>query len=86
MAAIAGTQQDPRHPGDVDLRSAQIASAVFLFYIFFAYDNLGLPKTHTEIALAVLAAVGIGGYYLAVLVQRRRGVDITLNYAEIPPE
>ena len=66
--------------------AAGFAASVFIFSIFWIYKKLGLPAQHTLIALIVLVVLGIVGYYGAVLVHRRRGIDIRLNYAEIPPE
>jgi hypothetical protein len=63
-----------------------LAASIFIFTIFWVYTKLGLPAQHTLIALIVLVIVGIVGYYGALAIQRRRGIDISLNYAEIPPE
>jgi basic amino acid/polyamine antiporter, APA family len=66
--------------------AAGLAASGFIFWIFWAYPGLALPRHNTAIALIVLIGGAIIAYFVALLVQRQRGVDISLNYAEIPPE
>ncbi len=65
-----------------------VASEIFVFWIFVHYRALGL---HTHLGkvitlIVVFYAIGFLWYYVAKAIQARRGVDISLNYAEIPPE
>jgi APA family basic amino acid/polyamine antiporter len=63
------------------------AAVLTAFVILLKYPGLGI--TDPLKALLFMAGswlLGFGAYYLARNVQRRRRVDIALNYAEIPPE
>jgi basic amino acid/polyamine antiporter, APA family len=64
-----------------------LAASLFVFWIFMKYPALGVSnRKNTLIAMFGLMAGGFVLYYIARAVQRKRGVDIALNYQEIPPE
>jgi basic amino acid/polyamine antiporter, APA family len=62
-------------------------SASLIVYIFLRYAGLGVHNRSQTITM-FLACLPVGYviYQVARAAQRRRGVDITLHYAEIPPE
>jgi APA family basic amino acid/polyamine antiporter len=67
--------------------AAGLAASIFVFWIFMKYPDLGVHnKGNTLLAMFGMMAGGFLLYYVARAVQRRRGTDIALNYAEIPPE
>jgi amino acid transporter len=62
-------------------------ASVFVFWIFMRYPDLGVSnRLKTLLAMIGLMVGGFVLYYIARAVQRSRGVDIDLNYREIPPE
>jgi basic amino acid/polyamine antiporter, APA family len=64
-----------------------LAVEIFILYVFLHYDGLGVANDRNTILLMVgLWAGGFVLYYVARAIQLRRGVDIALNYAAIPPE
>ena len=72
---------------------AGIGGAVFLGYLMFLFvTNSTLNATFAvtrDISLIVMGTViglGVLWYIGAFLYNRSRGIDVTLAYAEIPPE
>lgn len=64
-----------------------LAASLFVFWIFMKYPALGVSnRKNTLLAMFGLMAGGFILYYVARAVRRARGVDIALNYQEIPPE
>ena len=64
-----------------------LAASLFVFWIFMKYPALGVSnRKNTVLAMIGLMVGGFLLYYVARAVQRARGVDIELNYHEIPPE
>lgn len=66
---------------------ASILSGVFVWWLYFHYSYFGL----TDKAKFFAWLVGIGGggaltYFIAKLVRKRQGIDLSLVYREIPPE
>jgi basic amino acid/polyamine antiporter, APA family len=60
-------------------------------YAFFAYilatvSAIGANVPSGLIAVTVLLLIGIPVYFLSYLIQRSRGVDITMAFRELPPE
>ncbi len=60
-------------------------------YLYYAYliatvSAIGANVPSGLIAVVVLALVGIPIYIIAYLVQKSRGVDITMAFRELPPE
>jgi hypothetical protein len=66
---------------------AGAGASAFVIFLFLKYPGLGITnRTNTLLSMAACIVAGFVLYYLARLVQRGRGVDIALNYSEIPPE
>jgi hypothetical protein len=65
-----------------------MCGAGFIAYALLEYPALGVSnKAETLGIIGGMFVLGFGVYYLARAVQRtRHGVDISLNYSEIPPE
>ena len=64
-----------------------LVASSFLVWTYVHYAALGLNLRDTLIALAIMLGAGVVLYFVARAVQRsKKGVDISLNYAEIPPE
>lgn len=77
-----------------------IAAAAFGFWLWVAYPNLGLPRagqhwtdqlftSPLKGGLALVALCLIAGaviYYAGKAWRRTQGIDLSLNYLEIPPE
>lgn len=60
-------------------------------YSYFAYklatvDSIGANINSGLIAIGVLFFIGVPIYIISYLVQKRRGVDITMAFRELPPE
>lgn len=63
------------------------AAVAFVFYIFMHYDALGIVHpVRTVLFMAASAVAGVVFYFVAASVQRSRGVDVRLNYAEVPTD
>jgi basic amino acid/polyamine antiporter, APA family len=63
------------------------ASGSLIVYIFLRYSGLGVHNREQTIAMFLACLpVGFVIYQAAHMLQRQRGVDISLHYAEIPPE
>jgi amino acid transporter len=66
---------------------AGAGASAFVIFLFLKYPGLGITnRLNTLLSMAACIVAGFLLYYLARLVQRGRGVDIALNYSEIPPE
>jgi amino acid transporter len=66
---------------------AGAAASAFIIYLFLKYPGLGIAnRRNTLLSMAACIVAGFVLYYAARAVQRSRGVDISLHYAEIPPE
>lgn len=64
-----------------------LAVELFILYVLLHYQALGVTnRTNAMLMMVGLWVAGFVLYYVARAVQLRRGVDIGLNYAEIPPE
>jgi APA family basic amino acid/polyamine antiporter len=64
-----------------------LAAVVFVFYLYMHYDGLGVVhKVRTVIAMAACVVAGFSLYEVASIVQRRHGVDVDLNFGELPAE
>jgi amino acid transporter len=64
------------------------ATGVFIIYELLKYPELGVTNKTTTLSVMAACVVGSFAYYYAArAVQlKRTGVDIALNYKEIPPE
>lgn len=63
------------------------AAVAFVFYLYMHYDGLGVVhKVRTVAAMAACVVVGFLIYEVAAIVQRRRGVNVELNFGELPAE
>lgn len=82
----------PRSVGGIPLLSVVgllgMCGAGFIAYALLEYPGLGVANRGETLALiGGMFVLGFVIYYVARAVQRRRhGVDISLNYSEIPPE
>lgn len=67
---------------------AAVAATVFLWVLFFVYENQYGLANKTNLAIWVLGtiAAAVLFYFGATLVKRRQGVKLAKVYAEIPPE
>ncbi len=77
-----------------------ILAGLFGAWLWFAYPTLGLPNAGQGIADQLFTSPGNGGlsliaccliaggliYYIARAVRKSQGIDLALNYLEIPPE
>ncbi len=77
-----------------------ILAGIFGGWLWFAYPTLGLPNAGKGIADQLFTTPGSGGlsliaccliaggliYYIARVVRKSQGIDLALNYLEIPPE
>jgi amino acid transporter len=64
-----------------------LAAVVFVFYLYMHYDGLGIVhEVRTIVAMGACIVVGFLIYDVASFVQRRRGVDVELNFGELPAE
>jgi basic amino acid/polyamine antiporter, APA family len=77
-----------------------IAAGLFGAWLWFAYAGLGLPNAGKSVADQLFTTPGNGGlsliaccliagaviYYVASAVRKSQGIDLSLNYLEIPPE
>jgi hypothetical protein len=67
-----------------------LGALTFIGIAFTSYVLLqpeyGIPTGKFFLFTALIMAVGIAIYYVALAVQRSKGRDIALNYGEIPPE
>lgn len=63
------------------------AAEAFMLFVLLSYPALGIPNAGIAmVVIVVVYAAGVGLYYLARGLQQRRGVDIRLNFTELPPE
>jgi APA family basic amino acid/polyamine antiporter len=63
------------------------AAACFYIFVFFKYPALGIhDRRQGALIMASGILAGFALYFVARAVQAKRGVDIRLNYREIPPE
>jgi APA family basic amino acid/polyamine antiporter len=61
--------------------------AVAFTSFLYLQPELGIPSAGAALRnVAIVAGAGLVLYVVAMRVQRTRGVDVTLNYKEIPPE
>ena len=59
----------------------------FVFYLYMHYAGLGIVhKVRTVVAMALCILIGFAIYYAGAALQRRRGIDVSLNYGELPGE
>jgi amino acid transporter len=66
---------------------AGTGASAFIIFLFLKYPGLGISnRLNTLLSMGAPILVGVALYYVAREVQRRRGIDIALHYAEIPPE
>jgi amino acid transporter len=68
-----------------------VGAASLAVYVLFAYSiastsGLGATTTTGVVALVLFVALGIIAYPIAFLLNKRRGVDISLASRELPPE
>jgi len=65
-----------------------ILTAVFVWWAYLHYDQLGANANLGKLFAWTIgpAVLGVVLYYVAAMVRRRQGVDVTLAYQEIPPE
>jgi len=77
-----------------------ILAGLFGAWLWFAYAKLGLPNAGKGISNQLFTTPGNGGlsliaccliaggliYYIARAVRKSQGIDLSLNYLEIPPE
>jgi basic amino acid/polyamine antiporter, APA family len=65
-----------------------ILTAVFVWWAYLHYDQLGANANLGKLFGWTIgpAVLGVVLYYVAAMVRRRQGVDVTLAYQEIPPE
>ncbi len=77
-----------------------ILAGLFGGWLWFAYAKLGLPNAGKSVADQLFTTPGSGGlsliaccliagaviYYVASAVRKTQGIDLSLNYLEIPPE
>jgi amino acid transporter len=77
-----------------------ILAGLFGGWLWFAYAKLGLPNAGKSVADQLFTTPGNGGlsliaccliagaviYYVASAVRKSQGIDLSLNYLEIPPE
>jgi len=63
-----------------------LAVYAFFFYSVATTDELGANASPGIRATVIIAAVSILIYPVAVLINRRRGVDLNLAFRELPPE
>ena len=69
------------------LGAVAFACEAFILYIFLHYENLGvIHRTRTILVMAGLWLAGFLLYYVAKVIQDRRGVNVEFNFAELPPE
>jgi amino acid transporter len=66
---------------------AGAGASAFVIFLFLKYPGLGITnRFNTLLSMAACIVAGFVLYYVARSVQRARGIDISLHYAEIPPE
>jgi APA family basic amino acid/polyamine antiporter len=66
---------------------AGAGASAFVIFLFLKYPGLGITdRLNTLLSMGACIVAGFVLYYVAKAVQRTRGVDIGLHYAEIPPE
>ena len=65
-----------------------ILTAVFVWWAYLHYDALGANANLGKLFAWTIgpAVLGVLLYFVAAMVRRRQGVDVTLAYQEIPPE
>jgi APA family basic amino acid/polyamine antiporter len=65
-----------------------ILTAVFVWWAYLHYDALGANANLGKLFAWTIgpAVLGVVLYFVAAMVRRRQGVDVTLAYQEIPPE
>jgi hypothetical protein len=63
-----------------------LAVYAFFFYSLATTDELGANASPGIRATVIIAAVSLLIYPVAVLINRRRGVDLNLAFRELPPE
>jgi APA family basic amino acid/polyamine antiporter len=74
-------------PAVVIAGSAAVIGTAVLYYVYWTYPLLGLPKHSTLVGFILgVAVVALVAYHARLLALRRRGIDATLAFAEIPPE
>jgi amino acid transporter len=63
------------------------AAVSFVFYLYMHYSGLGIAHpVRTVIAMAACIVIGFAIYFVGAAIQKRRGIDVSLNYAELPGE
>jgi basic amino acid/polyamine antiporter, APA family len=63
------------------------AAGGFIFYLYMEYPGLGIAHPLRNIlAMVGCIVLGFALYYGAAAIQRRRGIDVSLNYGELPAE
>jgi amino acid transporter len=66
---------------------AGAAASAFVIFLFLKYPGLGITnRTNTLLSMGASIVAGFVLYFVARAVQRSRGIDIALNYSDIPPE
>ena len=63
-----------------------VASGVILYAIYVHYTSLGFSNTGKFVWFAIGTIAVALVFYAAAFLYRRRGTDLNLVYAEIPPE
>jgi APA family basic amino acid/polyamine antiporter len=65
-----------------------ILTAAFVWWAYLHYDQLGANANLGKLFGWTIgpAVLGVVLFYVAAMVRRRQGVDVTLAYQEIPPE
>jgi basic amino acid/polyamine antiporter, APA family len=65
-----------------------ILTAAFVWWAYLHYDALGANANLGKLFAWTIgpAVLGVLLYFVAAMVRRRQGVDVTLAYQEIPPE
>ena len=65
---------------------AALAVYVLFFYPLATNDTLGANTTTGWVATGIIAGIGILIYPISYVINRARGVDLSLAYKELPPE
>ena len=64
-----------------------IGVMALLVYLLMRFPSLGITSPRLVVLFIVsVVVVGLAIYYIARVVQRKRGIDIDLAYRELPPE
>jgi basic amino acid/polyamine antiporter, APA family len=65
-----------------------ILTAAFVWWAYLHYDQLGANANLGKLFAWTIgpAVLGVVLFYVAAIVRRRQGVEVTLAYQEIPPE